>query len=284
MAASVALLLRRSVKERDIRVPSIVTRWLLKYAVVRMPQSVRRFAQALLRRFGLALHRWPSTRFDAMADALALLRRAGFRPDVVVDVGANRGQWTAIARAHFPDAVYHLVEPQPGCLAVLKELAVRAPGIHVHGAAVTRPGMTTVFMTGGGERHDGEGNFVSNSPASVPAAIPYPSTTLDALLPVVTGTRVLLKLDVEGHELAVLEGASELLTRAEVVIAEFWIFQLFHEQMTILPELMAWLGTRGFVLYDVASLRGRPRDNRLESGDAVFVRRGSHLLADSSWQ
>lgn len=284
MAARVALLLRRSGKERGIRVPSIVTCWLLKYAVVQAPRSVRRFAQALLRRFGLALHRWPSTRFDAMDDALELLRRAGFRPDLVIDVGANLGQWTAIARAHFPDAVYHLVEPQPGCLAVLKELAVRTPGIHVHGAAVTRPGIATVFMVGGGERHDGSGNFIPNSTAPIPDAIPYPSTTLDALLPAVGGTRVLLKLDVEGHELAVLEGAFELLARAEVVVAEFWIFQLFHEEMTILPQLMSWLEARGFVLYDFASLRGRPRDNRLKSGDAVFVRRGSPLLADSSWQ
>jgi hypothetical protein len=34
----------------------------------------------------------------------------------------------------------------------------------------------------------------------------------------------------------------------------------------------------------VASLRGRPRDNRLESGDAVFVRRGSGLVSDASWE
>jgi len=219
-----------------------------------------------------------------MDDALELLQRAGFQPDVVVDVGANRGQWAAIARARFPDATYHLVEPQPGCLAVLKALAERVARVHVYGTAVTRPGQATVLMTGGGERHDGEGNFVPNSPDSVPDAIPYPSTTLDALLAAVEGHRLLLKLDVEGHELAVIEGSSALLARTEVVIAEFWMFRLFNEPMAILPDLIASLDARGFALYDVASLRGRSRDGRLQSGDAVFVRRGSALVSDASWE
>ena len=128
------------------------------------------------------------------------------------------------------------------------------------------------------------GNFVINSPASAPGAIPYPSTTLDSLFAGVEGTRLLLKLDVEGHELAVLEGASALLARTEVIIAEFWMFRLFNQPMPILPDLIASLDAHGFALYDVAALQGRQRDNRLVSGDAVFVRRGSALLSDASWE
>jgi FkbM family methyltransferase len=218
-----------------------------------------------------------------MDDALELLHRAGLRPDAVIDVGANRGQWTAIARARFPDATYHLVEPQPGCLPVLKVLAERTGKVHVYGSAVTRPGVGTVFMLGGGAPKDGTGNFVTSSGASDPDAIPYPSTTLDSLLAGVEGTRLLLKLDVEGHELAVLEGASALLARTEALIAEFSMFRVFNQPMPILPDLMASLDAHGFAFCDVASLHGRPRDNRLKSGDAVFVRRGSALVSDASW-
>jgi FkbM family methyltransferase len=218
-----------------------------------------------------------------MDDALALLQRARFHPDVVIDVGANRGQWAALARARFPDATYHLVEPQSGCLAALNALAAGTVRVHVHSTAVTRPGVSTLSMVGGGPRKDGEGNFALASAASS-EAIAYPSTTLDALLGAVDGRRVLLKLDVEGHELAVLEGASALLARTEVVIAEFWLFQLFHQPMPILQDVIGSLDAHGFTLYDVASLRGRPRDNRLESGDAVFVRRDSALVSDASWE
>jgi len=41
-----------------------------------------------------------------------LLRRLGFAPRHVVDVGAHRGTWTRAAFKYFPNAVYTLVEPQ----------------------------------------------------------------------------------------------------------------------------------------------------------------------------
>ena len=219
-----------------------------------------------------------------MPDALELLRRAGFQPDVIIDVGANRGQWTLMAREYFPEATYHLVEPQPGCVPVLREIASKARRVYVHGTAVTRPGVERVMMQGGGDRLDGEGNFVPNHGAPLSDAIAYPSTTLDALIVPDVGRRMLLKLDVEGHERPVLEGASAVLDHTEVIVAEFWLFRLFNEEMTTLPELIAWLEARGFALYDFASLRGRSRDDRLTLGDAVFVRGDSPLLADNSWQ
>ena len=257
---------------------------LLKYAIVLMPRSAKLFATAVARRFGFAFHRWPSTRFDAMGDALDLLHANGFRPDVVIDVGANVGLWTATARARFPDATYHLVEPQPACIKRLKAIAEQTPRTHVYGTAITRPGVETVLMAreaGGPE--DGGGTFVVNSPASALGAIPFPSTTLDSLFAGAGGTRVLLKLDVEGHELQALEGASALLARTEVVVAEFWMFRFWNEPMTILPDLIASLDAHGFAFYDVAALQGRQRDRRLVSGDAIFVRRGSALLADADW-
>ena len=41
-----------------------------------------------------------------------LLRRFGFAPKHILDVGANHGLWTREAMKFFPDAHYTLVEPQ----------------------------------------------------------------------------------------------------------------------------------------------------------------------------
>ena len=58
----------------------------------------------LLRRYGLENY--------GLENFFPLLRRLGFAPKHIVDVGANRSNWTRIAFKYFPDAVYTLVEPQ----------------------------------------------------------------------------------------------------------------------------------------------------------------------------
>ena len=108
---------------------------------------------------------------------------------------------------------------------------------HVHGTAVTRPGVSTVIMAGGGGA-DGvtEGHITRPHGGHIipPTCCRFPSTTLDSLLAGTDGARLLVKLDVEGHELGgVLEGASALLERTEVVVAEFAMFRLFDQPMTI---------------------------------------------------
>jgi len=238
-----------------------------------------------LRRLGLVVHRWPIVRFEGMADALELLRMSGFRPDVVVDVGANRGTWATLAHATFPEAAFHLVEPQPGCLPSLRAFAAAKRNAQIHATAVTAPGITRISMTGGGATGDGTGNFIPSG-ASVADAdtVTYPATTLDQLLANTTPASILLKLDVEGHELPVLEGGRAMLQHTDVVIAEFWLFRIFGQQMTVFSELLQWFEAADFELYDFASLNGRRRDQRLRSGYAIFVRRGSALLRDVNWQ
>ena len=43
---------------------------------------------------------------------LSLLKRYGFNPKHIIDVGANKGTWTRRALQFFPEALYTLVEPR----------------------------------------------------------------------------------------------------------------------------------------------------------------------------
>src|SRR5207247_3879697 len=95
-------------------------------------------------------------------DALRLLRSAGYAPRVVIDCGANRGEWTQLARAAFPDSTFLLIEPQPACTAKLTALAARLPRVVVHAVAITEPGISRVRMIGGGEEGGGTGAWVGH--------------------------------------------------------------------------------------------------------------------------
>jgi FkbM family methyltransferase len=244
---------------------------------------VGELAQNLARRLGWTIHRWPANRFEAMEDALRLLRRARFEPRVVVDIGANVGAWTDCAARVFDAREYHLVEPQTACHAALERF--RPPRFQVHKVALTAEGTDSVVMVGGGDG-GGTGAYVSGQPTGESDAQRYPAASLDRLLGdrVHPSERVLLKLDVEGHELQILGSSSKVLNAAEVVIMEFQMFEIERNGVPVLADLIDFMRQRRFMLYDVAALAARPRDKRLRMGDVVFASVDSALVADDGWE
>jgi FkbM family methyltransferase len=166
---------------------------------------VRKQLQRLGRRAGYRVERWrTANRFNAMGDTLELLRLGGFRPGIVIDAGANVGDWTRMALEVFPDAAVHLIEPQPGCQPALECLARMSPSLTVHPVALTEPGRQRLAFTGGASYH-GTGVHVAQTDEH-DVEFECRATTLDELFGGRVGRvdRPLLKLDMEGHELSAL--------------------------------------------------------------------------------
>ena len=95
---------------------------------------VKKIVQSTLKKFGLRV-----VRHDSLAQAsdpssacnlgldnfFAALKRLGFQPRHIIDIGANRGSWTRKARLYFPDAQYTLVEPQDQLKVHMQDLLDR---------------------------------------------------------------------------------------------------------------------------------------------------------------
>jgi FkbM family methyltransferase len=243
--------------------------------------SLKDVARHMVRRAGYVIQRWPGNRFDAMDAALEMLAARGYAPRIVIDGGANRGQWFGIASAVFPGAAFHLIEPQDFCWPYLERAAAARGQTTLHRTAITSPGVTTVRMHRGGDPGN-TGAFVFAESEGHALDLQAPATTLDALLAaLVTGDdRALLKLDIEGHELEALRGATALLDLVEVLVCEVRFFDVNRSGRPEFAEVLAFLDARGFALYDFDMLSGRPRDLRLRIGDVIFVRRGSPLMED----
>ena len=245
---------------------------------------IRALVQRTLERLGYQLTRAASAnRFDAMATSLAALVARGYAPRTVIDVGANRGQWTQLARPIFPDAEFVLLEPQPSCAEALAELVTRLGNARFESVAVTEPGVESVRMIGADAGSTGA--WVAESVDHGDGERHVPATTLDALLAegLAADRRALLKIDVERHEMAVLRGAERLLAKVEVVLLEAQLFAINNNARPLFSDLLAWLRAAGFELYDFATLSGRPRDGRLRMVDALFVHQDSPLLVDRNW-
>jgi FkbM family methyltransferase len=209
---------------------------------------MKELLKRLGRRTGYRIERWrPANRFNAMADTLESLRLRGFRPGIVNDAGANVGDWTRMALNVVPDAVVHLVEPQPACQPALERLARTSPSLTVHPVALTEPGRQDLAFTGGAS-YGGTGVHVAQ-PDEHDVELQCRATTLDELF----GGRV---------------------SRADD-INDSGVIPVFSDVFTFLAD-------RWFELYDVACMGWRPRDMRMCMMDPVFARTGRPLCADKS--
>ena len=127
----------------------------------------------------------------------------------VYDLGANYGQVT-LGAAYPPETEVVLVEPNPQLVPYLQRSIETHPNreqIKLHSLALgNHDGSANLFIR---TEAQGKSSLVQERGESTPV----PLTTLDALASPSAGTRdAIIKLDVEGSELALLEGAAETLS------------------------------------------------------------------------
>jgi FkbM family methyltransferase len=214
-------------------------------------------------------------RFEAVEACLRSMRGLGFSPKVVIDGGAHLGQFGLVAKSIFPDAKFHLIEPQPACCLELR--AICAENEFVFHQLALAEGAGRGFLTSTTQPSTGA-HMESKS------VTPVTTATLDDLFASLLhkGDRVLLKLDLQGYELRALRGGTALLPSIEIILTEVSFFSQSYEPS--IADLIGFLDQSGFVLYDIAALAGRSRDNRLKQGDFIFARKGSDLLQDARWE
>ncbi len=236
--------------------------------------TARRFFGAL----GLEVHRksvLPPVNDDrrTLRGVLSHAASLGFAPATVIDVGAAEGSFTKECLHVFPQASYVLVEPLQEFAPALARLQASMPGMTVrHAAAASRAGSVTLHvhsdLDGSSLLLEAEGGAVNGTPRAVEAI------TLDGLVAAYgLAGPFLLKLDVQGAELDVLEGASRTLSASDLVLAEVSFYQAF-ENGPQFADVVNYMKARDFVAYDLCGFLYRPLDGALAQADAAFVKEG----------
>lgn len=152
-----------------------------------------------------------ATMAQEVRHSLALL---GTEPKTVLDVGANQGLWTAQLLSHHPQATVHMFEPQPVCNVRLREQYIGAANVHIHNAAVSNTnGVFKLYF-------DREGSGLASLSKrelghfgiKFEKSVDVTTVVLDEfLVSKKVGQIDILKLDVEGHEMAAFEGMTRAL-------------------------------------------------------------------------
>ncbi len=202
------------------------------------------------------------------------LRILGYTPDLVVDLGAFRGEWTTHVLPIFPKAKFMMVEPQDDKASLLAEIVRQHPNVSYRKTLVGRAPQERV------EFYEMEsGSSIYEERTEHPRVLKgYSMTTLDSLLAGNEADKeIFLKMDVQGAELDVLEGASETLKRCNFLLLEASVLN-YNEGAPLFAELVRYLDDHGFELFDVCDLR-RKKDGVLIQVDLIFCSKTSVLRA-----
>jgi FkbM family methyltransferase len=190
--------------------------------------------------------RW---RRDVTGRLITRLVRPG---DVVVDIGANRGVYTALLSHRVgPNGRVHAVEPVPAMEDRLRSLARHRGNITVHALALSDAAGTTslqlpIFHGRAIDALATVGRVTTTQSVSLEVGV----RTLDDLLADEPGRVSLVKCDVEGHEHHVLCGGLRVLREHRPVIVVEIEQRHREDPITTTFAMLSDLGYSSYCLTD----------------------------------
>ncbi len=206
---------------------------------------------------------------------ISIVQDVGYRPKLIIDVGANHGGWTRSWKTVFPDAKYILIEPQewlqPSFQDLLDSKTIYLP------IGAGKEDSTSVF-TVNAERDDSSTFSLSPEDAKslgykqMEISVKTLNTVVREYGDVVPD---IVKIDAEGLDIDVLDGSTELFGKTEMFLVEASINSSWKQTNVI--RVINYMDTKGYRVFDLTDIN-RPFSNKvLCLVEIVFVRKGGHL-------
>jgi FkbM family methyltransferase len=220
---------------------------------------------------------WPALMLGVAPspEHLALLRSLNI--DGIIDVGANRGQFTLACRLARADVPVVAFEPIPAEAETFRKVHGKSPGVTLIESAIGETnGSATLHLSASADSSSllpiGRRQVEVFADTAQIAEITVPVSRLDEMAGNWSGrSRQLLKLDVQGYELSVLRGAVDTLRSCAYVYAECSEVELYDGQ-ALRSEIAMFLNGHGFA--EPVQFSPYFHGGQLIQADYLFVRRG----------
>jgi FkbM family methyltransferase len=207
------------------------------------------------------------------------------RVDLILDVGANIGQYGRELRSHvgYRGRIVSF-EPMRRAHATLTRVASRDGlwDVASRAAIGAENGSTTINVAANSQSSsllpmlDAHASAFPESRYTETESVPI--RRLDSIArEYLLGKPVpFLKIDTQGYEREVLMGATETLQRVVGVQLELSLVALYDGQ-ALMPELMDFVKAAGFDLWGISPTTADPKTGRMLQVDATFFRRTPSL-------
>lgn len=211
---------------------------------------------------------------NTISGFLKHIRRLGYNPRTIIDVGAANGTFDLYDI--FPGSHHLLIEPLVEFQLRLEKLTKSMINAELIIAAATKKsGAITINvhpdLVGSSLYLEDENSDVNGVPRTVQGI------TLDEICQEKElKSPYLVKIDVQGAELDVLEGAQRTLKETDVIVMEISLFQFFANGPQFF-DVVNYMNEQDFVVYDIFDNQYRLLDGAMSQVDLAFVKKNGRF-------
>ncbi len=222
----------------------------------------------------------PANPPETSRKGLILLQRLGLRLNHFYDIGASNGRGSWLFSEDFPEARFDLFEPLIDHVPAYRErmdfVLAHRPQCHLHKVALGPECKRALMYV----PPDPGGSTALNMGHCAPAdweRVEVEMLTVDQAVKAFSLPKPdVIKMDTQGCELAILEGAVNTLPQVQVLVLECWLARAYGPATPLFEEVAAWLREFRFHLWDLGG-SWRDTDGTLIAQDCFFLNARSHI-------
>ena len=198
---------------------------------------------------------------------------------VILDVGAHRGESVKFFKHVFKAAKIFSFEPSPVNFDKLKDVASLYETTAINVAIGNQVGEVKFYQQS--LSHLG-GLLPINKKSSDSLGYAKKAENVEVLVDCTTLNEVvrglgletidILKIDVQGFEVGVLEGGDQVLNKVKAIMIEVSLYDFYGDNKNSWFDVNRILGDSGFELFDIAKISKNPKNLGTDWVEMVFVK------------
>lgn len=206
------------------------------------------------------------------------LKKLGFDPKFILDIGAYEGNWAQDIHQIFPSALIMMIEGQKSKKPILDLKSQTIPKSVVKIALLGSKEEDVEFnMYESASSVHKEDNKTNAKVETIKLQL-LDNVIENSFFPKVD----MIKIDTQGYELEILKGGAKALHSAQFVLLEISLLGIY-KNAPLVDEVIFFMKANNFMLYDICSIMRRPYDKALFQSDFLFIKADHPLRSSTRW-